>query len=126
MKQIINSPKAPAPVGPYNQAILAGNTLFVSGQIPIDPANGQLINDSIESATRQVLNNIGNILEHAGFSFDHVVKCSVFVTDMNHFAKINAVYAEFFKEENAPARELVQVGALPKFVDIEISAIAVK
>jgi len=126
MKQIINSPKAPAPVGPYNQATLAGNTLYISGQIPIDPASGQLINDSIESATRQVLNNIGNILEHAGFNFDHVVKCSVFVTDMNNFARINAVYAEFFKEENAPARELVQVGALPKFVDIEISAIAVK
>lgn len=126
MKQIINSPKAPAPVGPYNQATLAGNTLYISGQIPIDPASGQLINDSIEAATRQVLSNIGNILEHAGFSFDHVVKCSVFVTDMNNFARINAVYAEFFKEENAPARELVQVGALPKFVDIEISAIALK
>lgn len=126
MKQIINSPKAPAPVGPYNQAILAGNTLYISGQIPLDPESGQIVNDSIESSTRQVLKNIGNILEHAGFTFDHVVKCSVFVTDMNHFARINGVYAEFFKEENAPARELVQVGALPKFVDIEISAIAVK
>jgi len=126
MKQIINSSKAPAPVGPYNQAILAGNTLYISGQIPIDPANGQLVSDSIEAETKQVLNNLKNILEHAGYTLDDVVKCTVFVTDMNHFARINGVYATFFKEENAPARELVQVSALPKFVNIEISAIAVK
>lgn len=126
MKQIINSPKAPAPVGPYNQAIQSGNTLYISGQIPIDPSSGQIVSESIESETRQVLENIKSILEHAGYSLDNVVKCSVFVTDMNNFSRINGVYATYFKEENAPARELVQVSALPKFVNIEISAIAVK
>ncbi len=126
MKKIINSPNAPAPVGPYNQAVLAGNTLYVSGQIPIDPSSGQLVSESIEAETRQVLNNVKSILNHAGFDLSDVVKCSVFVTDMHNFARINGVYAEFFREENAPARELVQVGALPKFVNVEISAIAVK
>ena len=126
MKQIINSPKAPAPVGPYNQAIQAGNTLYISGQIPIDPSSGQLVSDSIEAETQQVLENIKSILEHTGYSLDNVVKCTVFVTDMNNFTRINGVYATYFKEVNAPARELVQVSALPKFVNIEISAIAVK
>jgi 2-iminobutanoate/2-iminopropanoate deaminase len=124
MKKIINTNLAPARIGPYNQAVVVGNMLFVSGQIPLDPATGALISESIEAETEQVLKNLGAILEAAGSSFANVVKCSVFVTDMHMFPRINAVYAQFFDEEIAPARELVQVTALPRFVNIEISAIA--
>ncbi len=126
MKTIINSKNAPAPVGPYNQAILAGNTLYVSGQIAIDPATGVIITESIEAETEQVLNNLSAVLDEAGLNFEHIVKCSVFVTDMELFGRINAVYARYFEGIDAPARELVQVAALPKYVNIEISCIAVK
>jgi len=124
MKKIWNTDKAPAPVGPYNQAIQHGNTLFVSGQIAIDPSNGELITSDIESETHQVLKNIGAILENAGTNFENIIKCSVFVSDMNLYSRINAVYAEYFNEDTAPARELVEVANLPKFVNIEISVIA--
>lgn len=126
MKEIINSNNAPNPVGPYNQAILAGNTLYVSGQIPINPETGELVSSSIEDETHQVIKNLIAILEKAGMNLENVVKCSVFVSDMNQYAAINSVYAEYFRESTAPARELVEVANLPKFVNIEISLIAVK
>ena len=123
MKKIINSPKAPAPVGPYNHSVLSGNILFVSGQIAIDPASGKLVMDTIEDETHQVLKNLGAILAEACCGYEDVIKTSVFVSDMHDYARINAVYATYFNEDTAPARELVQVAALPKFVNIEISAI---
>ncbi|HRG19726.1 MAG TPA: Rid family detoxifying hydrolase [Saprospiraceae bacterium] len=126
MKTIINSTNAPAPVGPYNQAVLAGNTLYVSGQIAIDPSTGVIVTESIEAETEQVLKNLQSVLEEAGMTFDNIVKCSVFVTDMDMFARINVIYSRYFEGIQAPARELVQVAALPKFVNIEISCIAVK
>ncbi len=126
MKQIINTSDAPAPVGPYNQSVLAGNTLYISGQIAIDPSTGSLIQDTIEDETNQVLKNLGAILKEAGMDYSNIVKCSVFVNDMHQYSQINAVYAKYFDEESAPARELVEVANLPKFVNIEISAIAVK
>ena len=125
-KKIIRTTNAPAPVGPYNQAILAGNTLYISGQIAIDPKTGTMVDDNIENETRQVLENIQAILHEAGMTFEHVVKCSVFVTDMGNFGTINSIYEQYFTGPSAPARELVQVGALPKYVRVEISAIAVK
>lgn len=124
MKKAILTSDAPAPIGPYSQAIRAGNTLYISGQIPIDPASGDLIITSIEEETHQVLKNIGAILASAGLNYTNVVSCSVFVTDMNLFTRINAVYTLYFSEGIPPARALVQVSALPKFVNIEISAIA--
>lgn len=126
MKTIINSPNAPAPVGPYNQAVLAGNTLYVSGQIAIEPSTGVIVTESIEAETEQVLKNLRAVLEEAGMTFENIVKCSVFVTDMDMFARINVIYARYFEGIQAPARELVQVAALPKYVNIEISCIAVK
>lgn len=125
-KEIINSPNAPAPVGPYNHSVLANNTLYISGQIALDPASGELVQDSIEEETHQVLKNLGAILETAGMTYENILKCSVFVSDMNMYSRINAVYAEYFNEESAPARELVEVANLPKFVNVEISAIASK
>lgn len=124
MKTIIETKNAPAPVGPYNQAVLHHGMLFASGQIAIDPATGQLVMDSIEAETHQVMNNIKAILTEAGMSFANVLKCSVFVKDMNLYSRINAVYAAYFDEATAPARELVEVANLPKFVNIEISVIA--
>ena len=115
---------APAPIGPYSQAVQAGNTLFISGQIAIDPPTGNLTTANIEEETHQVLKNLGAILNAAGLSYKHVVSCTVFVTDMNLFARINAVYSLYFNEGTPPARALVQVSALPRFVNIEISAIA--
>lgn len=126
MKTIIETAYAPAPVGPYNQAIMANGTLYISGQIAIDPATGELANENIEAETRQVMLNLKQILKEAEMDFDHVVKCSVFVKDMHMYSRINAIYAEFFDESTAPARELVEVANLPKFVNVEISAIAVK
>jgi len=126
MKEIINTSSAPNPVGPYNQAILAGDTLYISGQIAINPETGQLITDTIEAESHQVLKNLGQILEKAEMTYENVVKCSVFVKDMHQYERINAVYAEYFRESTAPARELVEVANLPKFVNIEISLIAVK
>jgi 2-iminobutanoate/2-iminopropanoate deaminase len=125
MKKIVQTDKAPAPIGPYNQAIIANNMLFASGQIAIDPASGNLITDDIESETKQVLENVKAILEAAGLGFEQVVKVSVFVKDMNLFSRINAVYAQYFNDDTAPARELVEVANLPRFVNIEISVTAV-
>jgi len=123
-KSIINTPTAPMPIGPYNQANAFNGMLFVSGQIAIDPATGELVLDNIEAETHRVLQNVSAILEAAGSSLEQVLKASVFVKDMNMFGRINAVYGEYFKPEFAPARELVQVSELPKFVNIEISVIA--
>jgi 2-iminobutanoate/2-iminopropanoate deaminase len=124
MKQIINTPNAPLPIGPYNQATSFNGMLFVSGQIALDPASGELVLDDIETETHRVLQNVKAILDAAGSSLEKVLKASVFVKDMNMFGRINAVYGEYFKPEFAPARELVQVSELPKFVNIEISVIA--
>lgn len=124
MKSILNTDKAPAPVGPYNQSVKTGQILFVSGQIAIDPSTGNLVDSSIEEETEQVMQNLKVILENAGMTFENVVKASVFVSDMNNYSKINAVYAKYFNEATAPARELVEVANLPKFVNIEISVIA--
>ncbi len=124
MKQIIQTNQAPAPIGPYNQATLYNGVLYISGQIAIQPETGNLILDDIESETHQVLKNLGAILKVAGMDYSNVLKCSVFVKDMELFSRINAVYAQYFEESNAPARELVQVVALPRYVNIEISAIA--
>jgi len=124
MKTIINTPNAPAPVGPYNQAVSHNGTLYVSGQIAINPATGELVKDSIEAETEMVLKNVAAILEAAGTSFEQVLKASVFVNDMEQYSRINAVYAKFFEEATAPARELVQVANLPKYVNVEISVIA--
>lgn len=125
-KKVISTDLAPAAIGPYNQAILAGNTLYVSGQIAIDPATGNLVMESIEAETTQVLTNLTQVLKAANFELSDVVKCSVFVSDMNNYAAFNDVYAQYFPAESAPARELVEVANLPKFVNVEISCIAVK
>lgn len=122
-KQIINTSQAPAPIGPYNQAVFAGDMLFVSGQIPLDAATGQLVESGIQDETEKVMQNLGAILQEAGLDFSNVVKSSIFLTDMNQFAAVNEVYARYFPS-NAPARECVQVAALPKFVRVEISVIA--
>lgn len=126
MKKIINTKLSPNPIGPYSQSVLANGMLFISGQIAINPENGELVTSDIESETHRVLKNIGAILKEADMSYDDVVKCSVFVSDMDNFSRINAVYALYFSEESAPARELVEVSNLPKYVHLEISAIAVK
>ena len=126
MKKIISTTKAPAPIGPYNQAILSGNTLYTSGQIAINPATGELILDSIEAETTQVMENMKEVLAAADMTFEDVIKSSIFIADMNQFAKINTVYGSYFNEETAPARETVEVANLPKFVNVEISMIAVK
>lgn len=125
MKKIVNTPNAPSPVGPYNQATLANGTLYVSGQIALDPATGELVQDSIEAETHQVMKNLQAILTEAGLTFEDVLKCSVFVSDMGNYGRINAVYAEYFNEDTAPARELVEVANLPKYVNVEVSLIAV-
>lgn len=124
MKTIINTTKAPAPVGPYNQSVKVGNMLFVSGQIAIIPSTGELVKGTIEEETEQVMQNIQAILNEANMTLENVVKASVFVSDMHQYGQINAVYAKYFDEETAPARELVEVVNLPKFVNIEISVIA--
>jgi 2-iminobutanoate/2-iminopropanoate deaminase len=124
-KQIINTASAPAPIGPYNQAILTNNMLFISGQICIDPATGSLKNQDVQQETHQVMHNLRSILTEAGMSFNNVVKTTIFITDMNRFSEINEVYGKYF-DGDFPARETVQVSALPKFVNVEISMIAVK
>ena len=124
MKEIINTDKAPAPVGPYNQSTAHNGTLYISGQIALDPSTGDLVMDSIEAETHQVMKNIGEVLKQAGCTYEDILKCSVFVSDMNNYSRINAIYAEYFNEDTAPARELVEVANLPKFVNVEISVIA--
>lgn len=131
-RKTITTAKAPAPIGPYNQAIASGNMLFVSGQICIDPSNGELKNKDIKEETTQVMKNLRAILEEAGMNFSHVVKTTIFLTDMKQFAEVNEVYGSHLGSDlhgdkaGFPARETVEVSALPKFVNVEISMIAVK
>lgn len=126
MKKIIQTTKAPAPIGPYNQAVLSGNTLYTSGQIAINPATGELQLGSIQEETQLVMENMKAVLAAADMTFDNVVKTSIFISDMNNFAEINKVYASYFDDATAPARETVEVANLPKFVNVEISMIAIK
>lgn len=124
-KKIINTKNAPAPIGPYSQAIMVDNTLFVSGQIAINPANNQLILDNIIEETKQVMQNLKAILTEAGLDFSNIIKTSIFLSDMNNFASVNEVYGSYFKSD-FPARETVAVKTLPKNVNVEISVIATK
>lgn len=124
MKRIIKTDLAPKAIGPYQQAVIAHGLLFTSGQIALDPATGELRQGTIEEETHQVMHNLGGLLEAAGATFHDVVKCTVYVRDMHAYARINAVYAEYFDADHAPARELVEVSNLPRFVNIEISLIA--
>lgn len=126
MKTIINTPNAPAPIGPYNQAVLSGNTLYTSGQIAINVDTGELVLSSIADETEQVMQNLKAVLAAADMSFENVIKTSIFISDMHNFSKINTVYATYFDAATAPARETVEVANLPKFVNVEISMIAVK
>jgi 2-iminobutanoate/2-iminopropanoate deaminase len=125
MKKIIFTQNAPAPIGPYNQAILKGNTLYASGQIAINPKTGELVTATIEAETQQVMENMKEVLEAAGMNFENVVKTTIFIMDMNDFAAINTVYGSYFNEKTAPARETVQVARLPKNLNVEISMIAI-
>lgn len=124
MKQIIYTKNAPAPIGPYSQAVVVNNILYTSGQIAINPANGELILNSIEEETKQVMENIKAILEAANMTFENVFKATIFIINMNDFSKINTVYSSYFNEKTSPARETVQVSCLPKNVNIEISIMA--
>ncbi|MCJ7757743.1 MAG: Rid family detoxifying hydrolase [Gillisia sp.] len=126
MKKIIKTTNAPAPIGPYNQAVLSGNMLFISGQIAINPKTSELETKNLEEETKLVMENLKAILTEAGMTFENVIKTSIFISDMNNFAKINQVYGNYFNADTAPARETVEVSNLPKFVNVEISAIAVK
>ena len=125
MKQIITSKNAPAPIGPYNQAVLANGMLFISGQIAINPVTGDMVTADIVTETKQVMNSLSAILTEAGMDFSNVVKSTIFVKDLNNFAAVNKIYGEFFPA-NAPARETVEVSRLPKDANVEISCIAVK
>ena len=124
-KRIINTKNAPAPIGPYNQAVLVNNTLYISGQICIEPSTGNLKNKDIQEETHQSMQNLKSILLEAGMNFSNVVKTSIFITDMKSFSEINEVYGKYF-DGDFPARETVQVSALPKFVNVEISMIAAR
>ena len=125
MKKIINTSKSPAPIGPYNQAILKDNMLFISGQIALDPISMKLNNDSIENETNQVMMNLKNILKEANMDFSNVVKTTIFLTDMDLFKKVNDIYGEYIKEGDEPARETIAVKTLPMSVNVEISMIAI-
>ena len=124
MKKIIKTTKAPPPIGPYNQAVLLGDILYTSGQIAIDPKTGELAIDNIESETTLVMENLKAILDAANMTFKNVIKSTIFISNMNNFSKINAVYGRYFETETAPARETVEVANLPKFVNVEIGMIA--
>ena len=126
MKKIITTSKAPAPIGPYNQAVLINGTLFTSGQIAFNPTTGDLVLDDIKTETKQVMENLKAVLVEAEMNFENVVKTSIFIADMNDFSSINEVYGSYFNDETAPARETVQVACLPKSVNVEISMIAVE
>lgn len=126
MKKIIYTDKAPAPIGPYNQAVLVGNTLYTSGQIALNPATMELVLDDIETETKQVMENMKAVLAAANMTFENVIKTTIFIMNMGDFARINTVYGSYFDEATAPARETVQVACLPKNVNIEISMIAIK
>jgi len=123
MKRIINSAKAPAPIGPYNHSVMAGGFLFISGQIPFNQETETLISSGIEDETKQVMENLKYIIEEAGFTFEQVVKATIFIRNMEHFGLINEIYASYFNSDTAPARECVQVEKLPRNVNIEISMI---
>ena len=123
MKEIINTPNAPAPIGPYNQAIKYGNTLYASGQIALHPETGALVLEDIQAETHQVMKNVGAVLAAAGMSYEHIIKSSIFISNMDDFAAINEVYGSYFTG-NYPARETVEVACLPKKVNVEISVIA--
>ncbi|OAZ05141.1 RidA family protein [Flavobacterium succinicans] len=125
MKKIIFTDKAPSPIGPYSQAVLKGDTLYTSGQIAINPATGELVTDSIQAETEQVMQNMKAVLEAANMTFENVVKTSIFIMNMNDFSTINEIYGSYFNEKTAPARETVQVACLPKNVNVEIAMIAV-
>lgn len=124
MKKIIKTSNAPAPIGPYNQAVLKGNMLFTSGQIAFNPFTNELVLDDIQTETKQVMENLKAVLLEAGMGFEHVLKTSIFISDMENFSLINEVYATYFDEATAPARETVEVANLPKYVNVEISMIA--
>lgn len=126
MKKIIYTENAPAPIGPYNQAVLVGNTLYTSGQIALNPQTMELILDDIETETKQVMENMKAVLTAADMTFENVIKTSIFIMNMNDFTRINSIYGSYFDEATAPARETVQVACLPKNVNIEISMIAIK
>ena len=126
MKTIITTDKAPQPIGPYSQAVLVGNTLYTSGQIALGPETGELVIDSIDLETTQVMENLKAVLEAANMTFENVIKASIFISDMNSFGAVNAIYGQYFDEATAPARETVEVANLPKFVNVEISVIAIK
>ena len=126
MKKIIQTNSAPAPIGPYSQAVLSGNTLYTSGQIAIDSKSGELILSSISAETKKVMENMQAVLQAAGMGFENVVKSTIFLSSMKHFNTVNEVYGSYFDEQAAPARETVEVSELPKKVNIEISMIAVK
>jgi 2-iminobutanoate/2-iminopropanoate deaminase len=126
MKKIIFTDKAPAPIGPYSQAVLINNTLYTSGQIALHPETGELVMDDIETETAQVMQNMKAVLDAAEMTFDDVVKATIFISNMDDFARINSVYGKYFNEKTAPARETVQVARLPKSVNVEISMVAVK
>ncbi len=125
-KTIINTADAPAPIGPYNQAVLVGNTLYTSGQIALNPQTMELVTDTIATETKQVMENMKAVLKTADMTFENVVKSTIFIMDMNDFGAINTVYGSYFNEATAPARETVQVAGLPKNVNVEISMIAIK
>lgn len=126
MKKIIKTENAPLPIGPYNQAVLKNDTLYASGQIAIDPKTNALISGNIKAETKQVMENLAAVLKAANMDFSQVVKCSIFISDMNDFAAINEVYGGYFDNDTAPARETVQVSVLPKNVNVEISLIAIR
>ncbi|MDO7136522.1 RidA family protein [Algibacter lectus] len=126
MKKIITTTEAPAPIGPYNQAVLTGNTLYTSGQIAINPETGELVLEDIKSETTQVMNNLKAVLKAADMTFENVIKSTIFISNMDDFININEVYGSYFDDATAPARETVQVARLPKNVNVEISVIAIK
>jgi 2-iminobutanoate/2-iminopropanoate deaminase len=126
MRKIIKTDQAPAPIGAYNQAILSNGILYTSGQIAMDAKSGALVTDNIQQETEVVMSNLKAILEAAKLNFSNVVKASIFLSDMENFTLVNEVYSRYFNEETAPARECVQVAALPKYVNVEISVIAVE
>lgn len=124
MKKIIHTEAAPAPIGPYNQAVMNNHMLYTSGQIALDPKTGELVTGDIQAETKKVMENMKAVLKAAGMTFENVLKTSIFISDMGNFAAINDVYATYFDEATAPARETVEVANLPKYVNVEISMIA--
>ena len=126
MKRIVNTSNAPKPIGPYNQAVISGDLMFISGQVAFDPNTDELVLGDIQSETKQVMENLKSILEEANLSFNNVVKTTIFLSDMNDFQQVNEVYGSYFSNDQAPARETVEVSRLPKDVNVEISMIAYK